>query len=132
MLAIPLYILLRLITHDDLGQKILLGALLALIGLSHTLIMAPLMTDMNTYVSSIEKDHPDMLGEGQATAQANGLYNCAFAAGTLIGPSVAGFVKARFGWGAMGLTLGLMSAVMAVITLVAACSGSRRPNNSLR
>ena len=46
-------------------------------------------------------------------AQVNGLYNCAFAAGTMVGPVWAGLVKDHFGWNTMSWSLGLASALMA-------------------
>jgi MFS family permease len=45
--AVPFWVLLRLVTHDSIAQKVLLCALLALIGLCMTLVMAPLMAEID-------------------------------------------------------------------------------------
>lgn len=50
-------------------------------------------------------------GRKDSFAQAFGLATCAFAARTVVGPIWGGMVLARFGWGTMGWSLSLLSAV---------------------
>lgn len=45
--AVPFWVLLRLVTYDSVAQKVLLCVLLALIGLCMTLVMAPLMAEID-------------------------------------------------------------------------------------
>ncbi|MCJ1362369.1 hypothetical protein MMC16_001472 [Acarospora aff. strigata] len=118
ILAFPFLVLLRLVTHHSLPQIVLLCALLALLGLSLTLVMPPLMAEITYVVEAKEKKNPGLFGKKGAYAQAYGLFNCAFAAGTLIGPIWAGFVEQRAGWGTMAWSLGLLSALSAVPTVV--------------
>lgn len=78
------------------------------------------MAEVNTYAMSIEHDHEKLRNSpGGAVAQANGLFMCAFAGGTLVGPSLGGYLKERHGWGVMTLFQGMLSAAMAVIMVLA-------------
>lgn len=99
--AIPFWVLLRLVTHNTLSQKILLCALLAFIGFALCLVMPPLMAEITYIVESKEKAKPGCFGPTGAYAQAYGLFIAAFAAGSLIGPLWAGYVKDSGGWGTM-------------------------------
>lgn len=116
LLATPWAVLLRLVTHDSLDQKVLLCALLALIGLSLVLTLPPLMAEIGYVVEMAERRRPGVFGAKGAYAQAYGLFNMAFAAGGLVGPIWGGLVQARAGWGTMGWTLGLLSGTTAVPT----------------
>ncbi|KAI9758717.1 MAG: hypothetical protein M4579_002892 [Chaenotheca gracillima] len=123
ILGVPFYVLLRLVDHNSLKQKVLLCALLAIIGFSLTLVMAPLMTEITYVVEAKEKSERES-GNGEtrfkqgAYAQAYGLFNCAFAGGTLLGPLLAGFVSAQAGWGTMAWALALLSGVSAVPAVI--------------
>jgi MFS family permease len=133
--AIPFWILLRLVTYDSIGQKVLLCALLTLTGVSLTLVMPPLMAEVTYVVEAKEKQRPGCFGTTGAYAQAYGLFIAAFAAGTLIGPIWSGYVKDAAGWGTMAWSLGIFSLAAAVpclfwtggfITHVNAKSGEER------
>lgn len=121
--AVPFWVILRLVNHDSIGQKVLLSALLVLIGCCMTLVMAPLMADIDHAVALEEKKRPGSMGKRGAAAQGFGLFNLAFALGTLIGPLWAGFVVQKGGWGTMGWSLGLLNGVCAVTTYL--WTGSR-------
>ena len=116
--AIPFWVCLRFVTYDSISQKVLLCAMLSLIGFCLTLVMAPLMAEIDHVVELEEKRRPGSLGKRGAAAQGFGLFNAAFAIGTLVGPLWAGFVVQKAGWGTMGWTLGLLSGVAAVSTLL--------------
>lgn len=118
VLACPFLVLLRLVDHDSMGQKVLLCALLALLGAALTMVMTPLLAEITYVVEAKEKKNPAAFGAGGAYAQAYGLFNVAFAGGSLVGPIWAGFVEQRAGWGTMSWTLGLLSAVSAVPVVV--------------
>lgn len=114
--AVPPLTLLRFITHDSTNHKILLCVLLTIIGLCIAIATPPVMTEFSCVVNAKEETEKsrDIFGKGGAMAQAYGLMNSAFAAGSLVGPVFAGFVRERFGWGVMGWGLGLVSGVSAV------------------
>jgi MFS family permease len=118
ILAIPFWVLLRLVIHDSLGQKILLCALLSLIGVALTLVMPPLMAEITYVVEAKENESPGRFGTAGAYAQAYGLFVTAFAAGTLIGPVWAGYVRTSAGWGTMSWSLGLFGLAAAVPCLI--------------
>ncbi|KAH7351105.1 MFS transporter-like protein [Rhexocercosporidium sp. MPI-PUGE-AT-0058] len=52
MLAVPFWVLLSLVTYDSLGQKVLRCALLFLIGITLTLVNAPLAAEITYVVES--------------------------------------------------------------------------------
>ena len=116
--TVPFWVLLRLVAYDSISQKVLLCALLVLIGICLTLIMPPLLAEIDHVVGLEEKKRPGSLGKRGAAAQAFGLFNVAFALGTLIGPLWAGFVVKKAGWGTMGWTLAILSGVGALVTFV--------------
>ncbi|KAL3422570.1 vesicular amine transporter [Phlyctema vagabunda] len=112
--SIPFWILLRLVTENTLNQKVFFCALLALIGLGLTFVLAPLMAEITYLVDQKERANPGIFGANGAYAQAYSLFITAFAAGTLIGPLWAGYVEDSAGWGTMSWTLGLFSVAGAV------------------
>lgn len=95
LLAMPFYVLLRLVTHKAIGQEILLCAILVPIGIGIALVSAPVFTEIVHIVYAKERQKPGAFGAGGATAQAYGLFNVAFAAGMIVGPIYAGFVRDR-------------------------------------
>jgi MFS family permease len=119
LLGCPLFVLLRLVTYNSLGQKVLLTALLVLIGLAMTLSFPVIMAEITHLVAAKEKTRPPgFFGKGGAYAQAYGLFNMAFAAGTLVGPIWGGMVKQNYGWGTAMWTLGLLSGVTSLPCLI--------------
>ncbi|GAB7355152.1 hypothetical protein MBLNU459_g5722t1 [Dothideomycetes sp. NU459] len=119
ILAIPCLVLLRLVTRDTLGQKALLCALLALLGLTLNLILTPLMAEVMYAVEAKAAKRPaGYFGRGGAYAQAYGLFNMAFAAGSMAGPLLAGLINQHRGWGTTTLVLACLSAGTAVPTVI--------------
>ncbi|MCJ1381932.1 hypothetical protein MMC17_005044 [Xylographa soralifera] len=116
--AAPPLVLLRLVTANTLPQKVLLCALLALVGAGLATAMVPLMAEVTYVVEARERKAPGCFGDRGAYAQAYALFNVFFAAGTLIGPIWGGFVVGDAGWGVMTLTLGLLAAVTSVPVVV--------------
>ncbi|KAF2858100.1 MFS general substrate transporter [Piedraia hortae CBS 480.64] len=107
----PFIILLRLVHHNTLHQKVLLCALLALIGLALTLIITPMMAEITYAVDAKAKSRPaGFFGKNGAYAQGYSLFNMAFAGGCVFGPLLAGLVKSKAGWSVTTLMLGLVSA----------------------
>ncbi|MCJ1270378.1 hypothetical protein MMC22_010275 [Lobaria immixta] len=118
LLAMPFYVLLRLVTHKAIGQEILLCAILVPIGIGIALVSAPVFTEIVHIVYAKERQNPGAFGAGGATAQAYGLFNVAFAAGMIVGPLYAGFVRETAGWGTMGWGLGLICGVTSIPVLL--------------
>lgn len=68
-------------------------------------------------VEAIENQDPHIFGPYGAYSQAYGLMNTACAAGGLVGPLYAGFVRVWLGWGAMSLSMGLSGLIMLVFVV---------------
>lgn len=114
----PPLVCLRFINTNTIQDKVLLCALLALVGLFLSLTFPPIMAEISGVVEDKEKT---MLasgragfGPGGAYAQAYALFNVAFAGGCMIGPLLAGFIVESKGWSTMALVLGVLSFVAAV------------------
>lgn len=110
LFVVPFWVLLRLVTENTLHQKVLFFALLVLIGVGLALVMPPIMAEITYVVEAKERKNPGVFGDKGAYAQAYALFITAFAAGTLIGPIWAGYIKAAAGWDTMTWTLALLSA----------------------
>jgi MFS family permease len=118
-LACPCLILLRLVHENTIGQKVLLCALLALVGISLTLVITPMMAEITYAVAAKAAHHPPgHFGKNGAYAQAYSLFNVAWAAGCMIGPLLAGLVNQAHGWGTATLILGLISLATVVPTAI--------------
>lgn len=116
--SVPVLVLLRLVRDNSMHDKILLCALLALLGFSITLTMPPLVAEVFHAVKEKEDVSPDIFGRGGATALAFGLSNMGFAAGNLIGPFFAGFIRVQAGWGTMGWAMAMIVGLSALPTLL--------------
>ena len=127
--AVPPLILMRLVDHDSTSQKVLLCSLLTLVGeslklsfcrqdteadehaftqpgLSFVWIQPACFADLSTAASDLKREHPSDFDDGSgASSQAFGLFVFAYSCGCLIGPTVAGILKAKVSWGAATLIL---------------------------
>lgn len=109
----PLFVCLRFVTEDSVGQQVLLCALLAGIGLSLTFVFGPLMAEI-TWSLQEGSANPDV----EPYALAYGLHTMSFSIGGILGPLLGGLIRDHFGWGAMGLAFGIASLIAAVVQLV--------------
>ncbi|PWY68410.1 MFS transporter [Aspergillus heteromorphus CBS 117.55] len=116
--SLPLIVLLRFVTHNSMGQKVLLCALLALIGVCIASLMPPLLVEASYIVHEKEERTPNVFGKGGAMALAYGILNTAYAAGMIVGPFFAGFIRDDVGWGTMTWALGLLTGVSGVPILL--------------
>lgn len=117
ILAAPAIILQRLVDGNTIRQKVLLCALLTILGVALNLVLTPLMAEITYSVEATVKKRPKgFLGDKGAYAQAYGLFNMAFAAGSMIGPLIGGLVVESAGWPTGTLVLGLISAAFTLPT----------------
>ncbi|KAI6802253.1 MFS general substrate transporter [Hortaea werneckii] len=115
----PFLILLRLVHENTLQQKVLLCALLALFGLTQTVVLTPMMAEITYAVDAKAQTRPPgFFGKNGAYAQAYSLFNMAWAAGSMVGPLLAGLVKQRAGWDVTTLILGIVSIVTAIPAVI--------------
>ncbi|KAK7990980.1 hypothetical protein PG990_015260 [Apiospora arundinis] len=113
----PAFILLGLTEGPQVGKQALLCVLLSLIGIGTGLSGPPLLKEVGTVVELAERENPGAYGPKGATARAYGVHNAAFAIGNLLGPVLAGAMKAAFGWNTMGWVFGVMSLVMGAVVV---------------
>lgn len=112
----PFLILLRLPDHNTTQQIVLFAALLCLVGIACSVIAVPLMGELTNAVIAEESKHPGGFGRGRGLGQVYGLFNVAFAVGSIVGPFQAGFTMNNHGWGLATISLGIISFVMAFPT----------------
>ncbi|KAA8917763.1 hypothetical protein TRICI_000071 [Trichomonascus ciferrii] len=110
----PMLIILRLPNEDSVNHIVLFAALVALVGLGLTLIFAPVMGELSNVVAAIEEHNPGKFGPGKGYGQAYGLFNVAFSLGSLIGPFHAGGVFENQGWAMTVLSLGIVTAISVI------------------
>ncbi|KAE8147661.1 major facilitator superfamily domain-containing protein [Aspergillus avenaceus] len=116
--TIPVIVCFRFITYNSMGQKVLLCALLALLGVCLAFLMPPLLVEASYIVQEKEEKNPNIFGKGGAMALSYGLLNSAFAAGTIVGPFFAGFIRESAGWKTMSWALALLTGVSGVPVLL--------------
>ena len=117
LLATPAYVLLRLITHDTLGQKALFCVLLFVIGLAMAIALPATIAEIGATVADMERNDPQAL-KRSVIATGWSLVNAAYAVGCLIGPIFAGFIRDAAGWQTTTWCLGLLSGVTGVFLLL--------------
>ena len=117
LLATPAYVLLRIVTHDTLGQKTLLCVLLMIIGLAMAIAMPAIIAEIGATVADVEKNDPQAI-KRSVIVTGWSLVNAAYAAGCLIGPLYAGLIRNAAGWQTTTWCLGLLSAFTGVFLLL--------------
>lgn len=105
-LTAPILILLRLVQHDSLQQKILLCALLTIAGSTVTLFLAPLGAEC----SFVAEEASEALG-CDLYASSFSLMNCSLASAGLLGPMAAGGLMDSVGWKWMTVAMGCFCAM---------------------
>ncbi|KAK3685799.1 major facilitator superfamily domain-containing protein [Podospora appendiculata] len=116
--SVPLLVCLRFVSDNTLEHKILLCALLALLGATLlALANTPLMAEMTYAIDAQEASQPGFWGENGVYGIAYGLWTTAFALGGTIGSIMSGYLHAGPGWATMAWSLALWSFVGAVVTL---------------
>ncbi|KAJ2894770.1 major facilitator superfamily domain-containing protein [Zalerion maritima] len=110
VIAVPILICLRFVTQDTIGHKVLMCALLALLGVSLYFSSIPLMAEISYIIEDKERRHPGIFGKKGVYGIAYGLFNTFFALGGTIGSLVSGYLMEGPGWGTTMWVLGLWCA----------------------
>lgn len=116
--TIPVTTLLRFVKENTMHDKTVLCVLLAMIGCCLAVAMTPIVAEVFHAVKEKGDKSPDIFGRGGAMALAFGLSNMGFAAGSLIGPFFAGYIRQSAGWSTMGWAMGLIAGVSAIPNLL--------------
>lgn len=111
LFSIPFWVLLRLVDHDGIRQQVLLCGLLLLLGIACAFIITPLLAEFSKVCDAKERQQPDLFAGKSAYAQSFGIFNVAWALGSLIGPLVAAGIIDAAGWKTMTWSMALFSAV---------------------
>lgn len=106
--AAPVLVCLRFVDEDSTHDIVLLCALLALLGLCLAIMLAIILVEASYVVKEKEEQTPEIWGKGGAMALSYGLLNAAFAAGSLAGPFLAGFIRESSGWETMAWVIALI------------------------
>ncbi|KAI5860051.1 MFS general substrate transporter [Durotheca rogersii] len=114
-LAIPLLVCLRFVTENRIEHKILLGFLLAPLGVALAFSNTPLMAEISYAIEDKIAIHPGFFGEKGVYGLGYGLFTMAFALGGVIGPLWAGYVVDAAGWGTMTWSISIWAATGAVV-----------------
>lgn len=97
--SVPLLVCLRFVTESSIGHKVLLGALLVLMGTTLTFCNTPLMAEITYAIEEKEARRPGMWGVNGVYGVGYGLFTTAFALGGTAGSLLSGYVVAGPGWG---------------------------------
>ncbi|RAH54057.1 MFS amine transporter [Aspergillus piperis CBS 112811] len=116
-LITPSLMLLSLILEPTEVMSVLLRLFLFLFGCGVSLAMPAMMTEITLAKDDMEKGRPGIFGDGGASSQAYGLSNAAFAAGTLVGPLYAGYIREALSWATMAISLGTFSSLMMILAI---------------
>ncbi|KAK3986317.1 major facilitator superfamily domain-containing protein [Cladorrhinum sp. PSN332] len=115
--SIPALVCLRFVTSDTLGHKVLLCALLTVLGVTLiTIANTPLMAEIGYAVEEREAKQPGIWGEKGVNGIAYGLFTTCFALGGTIGSLLAGYINAGPGWGPTTWSLGVLAALGAIVS----------------
>lgn len=118
-LTSPLLMFLRLVEDDSMQQKVLLCALLTLVGGSLIFFLAPLGAEC----SFVAEDVSAITGL-DLYASSFSLMNCSLAAAGLLGPLAAGGLMDRVGWNWTTVAMGIFCAT-GIIPCALATGGRR-------
>jgi MFS family permease len=126
-LSIPGLVCLRFVTANTVGHKVLLCALLAVLGLTlMTLAMTPIMAELTYAIDDREAEQPGIWGEQGVYGIAYGLWTMAFALGGTIGSLMAGYLNAGPGWVTTTWSFAIWAGAGTIVSLGL---GASRPNN---
>jgi MFS family permease len=129
VISIPPLVCLRFVTSNTIEHKVLLCALLAILGTTMiTLAITPLMAEMTYAIDEREAEQPGIWGEKGVYGIAYGLWNTAFALGGTIGSIMAGYLNAGPGWGATTWSIAIWAVVGAVVSLGLGSKPNKLPN----
>ncbi len=117
-IAAPALSALSLVGPGTAMPLLWLGGLFFSIGVALALTLVPLRVDASAAVGAIEEKRPGVFGPRGAYARAFGLLDGMVAAGGMVGPLAAGYVRIRIGWAGMALSMGGLTLLVFGFVLV--------------
>ncbi|KAI3395040.1 hypothetical protein diail_1863 [Diaporthe ilicicola] len=121
--SIPLVVCLRFVTDNTIGHKVLLGALLALLGVTLTFANTPLMAEITYAIDAEEAASPGIFGQKGVYGLGYGLFCTSFALGGSAGSLMSGYVMNDAGWGTLTWVLAIWMASGTVVVALGVGEG---------
>lgn len=113
--SIPVLVCLRFVTDNTTGHKVLLGGLLAVMGVTLTFANTPLMAEITYAIDAEEAANPGVFGKKGVYGLGYGLFCTSFALGGSAGSLMSGYVMAGAGWATLTWVLAVWMASGAVV-----------------
>ena len=128
--SVPLLVCLRFVTQNTLNHKIILCALLALLGVTLlALANTPIMAALTYAIDDKEARRPGVWGEKGVYGVAYGLWTTSYALGGTIGSLMAGYLNAGPGWGTLTWSLAVWCAAGVVVSFGLGPAPSKRSSD---
>ena len=124
-LGAPSLAMLASVSKGTSSPFLKLLVLLAIVGLALALTLTPLRVEASLVIDCMEREVPGCFGVNGANGRAFGLMNMMSAAGVLVGPLYAGFVRVVAGWEVLSRINGALCVGMLVL-VVLITSGKRK------
>ncbi|KAJ9658107.1 hypothetical protein H2198_003945 [Neophaeococcomyces mojaviensis] len=124
-LSVPAFVCLRFVDHNSLSQKVLLVALLVIIGTCLAATLSVYMAEVSRVVFEHKKADSGLCGEKGSFAQAHCLWSAAYSIGCTLGPIWGGEIQKVAGWRTETWTVALFCGGVAVLAPV--FTGQRYP-----
>lgn len=121
--SIPALICLRFVTENTIGHKVLLGALLAILGVTLTFANTPLMAEITYAIDAEEAASPGVFGKNGVYGLGYGLFCTSFALGGSVGSLMSGYVMDGAGWKTLTWVLAVWMASGAVVVALGVGGG---------
>lgn len=109
---------LRLVDHNNLNQKVLLCALLALIGACAAGRLGIYSAEVDHAVGDHSRAYPELISHDKAIAQAQGIWSASYSIGCALGPVWGGLIQGAAGWKTETWTLTLLSGSAAIVVFL--------------
>lgn len=115
VISIPVLVCMRFVSQNTLSHKVLLGALLVLMGVTSNLANTPLMAEISYAIEAEEAKSPGIFGQKGVYGLGYGLFCTSFALGGSIGSLMSGYVMTGAGWSTLTWALAVWTAGGAVV-----------------
>lgn len=113
--SIPLLVCMRFVSQNTTSHKVLLGALLSLMGVTLSFANTPLMAEITYAIEAKEAKTPGVFGAKGVYGLGYGLFCTSFALGGSIGSLMSGYVMAARGWSTLTWALAVWMSGGAVV-----------------
>ncbi|KAJ4306101.1 hypothetical protein N0V88_000897 [Collariella sp. IMI 366227] len=128
-LSVPPLVCLRFVTSNTLGHKVLMCAMLALLGGTLiSLATTPIMAELTYAIEDREAKQPGVWGKKGVYGIAYGLWTMAFALGGTVGSIMAGYINAGPGWGTTTWSFAIWAVVGVFVSLGLGSKRRKKPN----